>query len=121
MPPYQGGGAMIRSVSFAGTRYAAAARFEAGTPHIAGAIGLAAAVDWLEPASAWRPSRPRGELLAGPPRRLAEIPGVSLVGTAREKVGVLSFVVDGVHPTTWGPSSPPRGSRCAPATTARSR
>jgi cysteine desulfurase/selenocysteine lyase len=103
MPPYQGGGAMIRSVSFAGTRYAAPpARFEAGTPHIAGAIGLAAAVDWL--AGLDRPAAAAHEaaLLAEAGERLAALPGVRLIGAAGERVGVLSFVVDGVHPHDVG-------------------
>jgi cysteine desulfurase / selenocysteine lyase len=103
MPPYQGGGGMIRSVSFAGTRYAEPpARFEAGTPPIAGAIGLAAAVDWL--AALDRPAAAAHEaaLLAEAAERLAALPGVRLVGRPRRQVGVLSFVVDGVHPHDVG-------------------
>jgi cysteine desulfurase/selenocysteine lyase len=103
MPPYQGGGAMIRSVSFAGTRYAAPpARFEAGTPHIAGAIGLAAAVDWLAGLDRSAAAAHEAALLAEAGERLAALPGVRLVGAAGERVGVLSFVVDGVHPHDVG-------------------
>ncbi len=103
MPPYQGGGSMIRSVSFAGTRYAEPpARFEAGTPHIAGAIGMAAAVDYLRGLDLAAAGAHEARLLAAAERRLAAIPGVRVVGTARRKLGVLSFVVDGVHPHDVG-------------------
>ncbi|HUO86335.1 MAG TPA: cysteine desulfurase [Thermoanaerobaculia bacterium] len=103
MPPYQGGGAMIRSVSFAGTRFAdPPARFEAGTPHIAGAIGLAAAVDWLEGLDRPAAAAHEADLLAEAAQRLAALPGTRLVGAPRRRVGVLSFVVDGVHPHDVG-------------------
>jgi len=99
MPPYQGGGDMIRRVSFAGTEYAdPPTRFEAGTPNIAGAVGLAAAVAYLEGLDAAALAAYESDLLAYASERLATIPGVSIVGTARHKVGVISFVVDGVHP-----------------------
>jgi len=107
MPPFQGGGGMIRSVAFAGTEYAPPpARFEAGTPHVAGAVGLAAAVEYLEAldaggAMAAAAAHEEG-LLAEATARLAEIPGVHVVGTAPEKLGVLSFVVDGAHPHDVG-------------------
>ena len=107
MPPFQGGGGMIRSVAFEGTEYAPPpARFEAGTPHVAGAVGLAAAVEYLEaldPGGAMAAAAAHEEsLLAEATARLAEIPGLRVVGTAPEKVGVLSFVVDGVHPHDVG-------------------
>jgi cysteine desulfurase/selenocysteine lyase len=94
---------MIAKVSFAGTTYAPPPqRFEAGTPAIAEAVGLASALDYvsglgLERIAAWE-----GELLARATALLAEIPGVRIVGTARDKAAVLSFVVDGVHPHDVG-------------------
>ncbi|HEX2163104.1 MAG TPA: cysteine desulfurase [Thermoanaerobaculia bacterium] len=103
MPPYQGGGGMIRSVSFDGTRFAPPpARFEAGTPHVAGAIGLAAAVDWLEGLDRPAAAAHEAALLADASRRLRELPGVALVGDPRRRVGVLSFTVAGVHPHDVG-------------------
>jgi cysteine desulfurase/selenocysteine lyase len=103
MPPYQGGGAMIRSVSFAGTTFAEPpARFEAGTPHIAGAIGLGAAVDWLAGIDLAAAERHEAALLAEATHRLGALPGVRILGTAADKVGVLSFVVAGVHPHDVG-------------------
>jgi len=103
MPPWQGGGGMIAAVRFAGTTYAPPPqRFEAGTPAIEAAVGLAAALDYvaaigLERIAAWE-----GALLARATELLAAIPGVRIVGTAREKAAVLSFVVDGVHPHDVG-------------------
>jgi cysteine desulfurase/selenocysteine lyase len=98
MPPYQGGGGMIRRVSFAGTEYAPApARFEAGTPHGAGAVGLAAALDWLEGLGLEAVAAHEHDLLDRATALLGEVPGVRLVGTARERAAVLSFLVDGVH------------------------
>jgi cysteine desulfurase/selenocysteine lyase len=103
MPPYQGGGAMIRSVSFAGTRFAdPPARFEAGTPDIGGAIGLGAAVDWLAAVDLEAAAEHEGRLLAAAAERLAALPGVAIVGTAPSRVGVLSFVVAGAHPHDVG-------------------
>ncbi|MDP9122201.1 MAG: SufS family cysteine desulfurase [Acidobacteriota bacterium] len=103
MPPWQGGGGMIETVRFERTTYAAPPhRFEAGTPAIEGAIGLAAALDYLAaldgPAlAAWEDT-----LLRVATERLAAIPGVTLVGTAAEKTAVLSFVMNGVHPHDVG-------------------
>ncbi|HEX6202596.1 MAG TPA: SufS family cysteine desulfurase [Thermoanaerobaculia bacterium] len=103
MPPYQGGGGMIRSVSFAGTRYAEPpARFEAGTPHIAGAVGLAAAVDWLAALDREAAAAHEAALVEDAIERLAALPGVRVIGTPRRRVGVVSFVVDGVHPHDVG-------------------
>jgi cysteine desulfurase / selenocysteine lyase len=98
MPPYQGGGDMIKSVTFAKTTYAdLPAKFEAGTPDIAGAVGLGAAIDYLG-ALDWRAvAAHEADLLAYAGARLAEVPGVRLVGTAAHKASVISFVMEGVH------------------------
>jgi len=103
MPPWQGGGGMIRTVSFEKVTYAPPPhRFEAGTPFIEGAIGLAAALEYLEslgrPAvAAWE-----SELLALATERLAEVPGLTLIGTAHDKAAVLSFGMAGIHPHDVG-------------------
>jgi cysteine desulfurase/selenocysteine lyase len=98
MPPYQGGGEMILSVSFEKTTYNAIPhKFEAGTPHIAGAIGLGAAIDYLTGLGLEAVMAHEHELLEYATGRLSEIPGLRLIGTAREKAGVLSFVVEGAH------------------------
>ena len=98
MPPFHGGGDMIKSVSFEKTVYNDLPyKFEAGTPDIAGAIGLGAALDYLEALGRDRVAVYEHELLAYATERLASFPGVRLIGTARQKAGVLSFVVEGVH------------------------
>jgi len=98
MPPYQGGGEMITTVRFEKTEYAAPpAKFEAGTPNIAGAIGMGAAVDYLHGLGPAAVAAHEEELLAEATRRLQELPGVRLIGTARHKAAVVSFVVEGVH------------------------
>ncbi len=98
MPPYQGGGDMIKAVTFEKTIYNDLPyRFEAGTPHIAGAIGLAVALDYLAGLGLDRIAEYEHELLAYGTGLLAAIPGVRLIGTARHKAAVLSFVLDGVH------------------------
>jgi cysteine desulfurase / selenocysteine lyase len=103
MPPYQGGGDMIRSVSFAGTTFAAPpARFEAGTPNIAGAIGLAAALDYVGALDWDAAMAHEAGLLAHATEALSAIPGLRVIGTAAEKVGVVSFVLDGAHPHDIG-------------------
>jgi cysteine desulfurase/selenocysteine lyase len=103
MPPYQGGGDMIRSVSFEKTVYKSPPyKFEAGTPHIAGAIGLGAALEYLDRVGRDRIADYEHELLAYGTGVLAAIRGVRLIGTAREKASVLSFVLDGVHPHDVG-------------------
>jgi cysteine desulfurase/selenocysteine lyase len=103
MPPYQGGGDMIRSVTFEKTTYNELPyKFEAGTPHIAGAIGLGAALDYLSKRDMARIATYERELLAYGTDRLISIPGLRLIGTAREKTGVLSFVVKGIHPHDAG-------------------
>jgi len=98
LPPYQGGGEMIRSVTFERTTYAPLpAKFEAGTPHIAGAIGLGAAVDYIRHLSWDWIEQHEHDLLAYATEALTAIPGVRIVGTAREKAAVVSFVMDGIH------------------------
>ena len=98
MPPYQGGGDMIKSVSFARTTFAdPPARFEAGTPHIEGGIGLGAAIDFLNGLDREAVGSHEHDLLDYATARLSELSGVRLVGTATRKAAVLSFVVDGVH------------------------
>jgi cysteine desulfurase/selenocysteine lyase len=99
MPPYQGGGNMIHSVTFERTTFNdIPERFEAGTPHIAGALGLAAALDYVGGVGLDAIAAYEQELLAYATHVLAAIPRVRVIGTARQKVGILSFVVDGVHP-----------------------
>ena len=98
MPPYQGGGDMIRSVTFAKTTFAdIPAKFEAGTPHIAGAIGLGAAIDYVSRLDWGLVAQHERDLLKYASARLQEVPGVRLVGTAAHKASVISFVVAGVH------------------------
>ncbi|RMF80663.1 MAG: cysteine desulfurase [Nitrospirae bacterium] len=99
LPPYQGGGEMIRRVTFEETTYAEPpARFEAGTPNVAGAVGLAAALDYLEGLGLERVAAYEEELLAYALERVAELPGVRLIGTAPERLGILSMAIDGAHP-----------------------
>jgi cysteine desulfurase/selenocysteine lyase len=98
MPPFHGGGDMIKSVSFEKTVYNDLPyKFEAGTPDISGAIGLGVALEYLEALGRDRVAAYEHELLAYGTERLSSCPGVRLIGTARQKAGVLSFVVDGVH------------------------
>jgi cysteine desulfurase/selenocysteine lyase len=98
MPPYQGGGDMIASVTFEKTTYNALPyKFEAGTPHIAGVIGLGVALDYLSGLGLDRVVAYERELLAYGTAALHAVPGVRIIGTARKKASVLSFVVDGVH------------------------
>ena len=99
MPPYQGGGDMIDSVSFAKTTWAPApAKFEAGTPPIVQAIGLGAAVDYLNGIDRAAAAAHEDALLRYAMTSLAQVPGVKLIGTARGKTAVQSFVMDGAHP-----------------------
>ena len=98
MPPYQGGGDMISSVTFERTTYNKVPhKFEAGTPHIAGAIGLGAAVDFIRSVGFEAIAGHERRLLDYATDRLSAVPGLRLIGTAREKVSILSFVLDGVH------------------------
>lgn len=99
MPPWQGGGGMIAAVRYTGTTFAPPPqRFEAGTPAIEAALGLAAALDFMDEVGRERVAAWEGELLARATELLAEIPGLRLVGTARDKAAVVSFVLDGAHP-----------------------
>ncbi len=103
MPPWQGGGEMILSVTFEKTTYNRVPhKFEAGTPHIAGAVGLGAAIDYLartgmEAIAAWE-----DELLAYATKALGAVPGVRLIGTAARKAAILSFLAGAVHPHDVG-------------------
>ena len=98
MPPYQGGGDMISAVTFEKTIYNTLPyKFEAGTPHIAGVIGLAAAIEYVERIGRSQIAAYEADLLAYGTEILTAIPGLRLIGTAREKAGVLSFVLDGIH------------------------
>ncbi len=103
MPPWQGGGDMILSVSFEGTKFNTIPhKFEAGTPHAAGAVGLGAAVDWLEGLDREGALAHERDLLEYATRRLQEIPGLRIIGTAPGKAAVISFVMEGVHPHDVG-------------------
>jgi cysteine desulfurase/selenocysteine lyase len=99
MPPYQGGGNMIHSVTFERTTFNdIPERFEAGTPHIAGALGLGAALDYVSAVGLDAIAAYEQALLAYATHTLTTIPRVRIIGTARQKVGILSFVINGVHP-----------------------
>ena len=103
MPPWQGGGDMIASVTLERSTWAPVpAKFEAGTPMIAEVIGLGAALDYVESVGLPAIASWEDELLAYATAQVSEIPGVRLIGTARRKASVLSFVVDGVHPHDVG-------------------
>jgi cysteine desulfurase/selenocysteine lyase len=98
MPPYQGGGDMIRSVTFEKTEYNELPyKFEAGTPNIAGAIGLGTAIEYVERVGVGAIAAYEDELLAYATKRAAEVPGMRVIGTARQKAAILSFMLDGVH------------------------
>jgi cysteine desulfurase/selenocysteine lyase len=103
MPPWQGGGDMISSVTFEKSSWAELPyKFEAGTPNVAGTIAFAAALDWLEALGLEAVVTHEDEMLRYGTELLAAIPGLRLVGTAPHKAGVLSFVLDGVHPHDIG-------------------
>ena len=103
MPPYQGGGDMILSVSFEKTEFAPPpARFEAGTPPIADAVGLGAAIDFLSGLDRQAVAAHEAALLDVATARLSLIPGLKLYGTARPKAAIVSFTLDGVHPHDVG-------------------
>ncbi len=103
MVPYQGGGDMILSVTFEGTTFNEPPhRFEAGTPNIEGAIGLATALDYVDDLGLDLIAAREGALLADATDAVLAVPGVRLIGTARSKASVLSFVMDGVHPHDIG-------------------
>ena len=103
MPPYQGGGDMILTVSFEHTTYNTLPHmFEAGTPNIAGAVGLGAAMDYLRDVGMDNIARHEQDLLEYTTGRLQEVPGLRVIGTARDKTSVISFVMDGIHPHDIG-------------------
>ena len=103
MPPYQGGGDMIASVTFEKTIYNSLPyKFEAGTPNIAGTLGLSAAIDYLNRLGFDRFAPYEHELLVYATEALAPIPGLRIIGTAKEKAAVISFVLDGLHPHDVG-------------------
>jgi cysteine desulfurase/selenocysteine lyase len=103
MPPYQGGGDMIRSVTFEKTTYNSLPyKFEAGTPNIAGGIAFGAALDYVTGLGLARIEAHERDLLAYATESLAALPEATIVGTAPEKAGVLSFVLEGVHPHDIG-------------------
>jgi cysteine desulfurase/selenocysteine lyase len=103
MPPWQGGGSMILSVTWEKTTFIGLpGKFEAGTPAIAAAIGLGAAIDYLRELGLERIQAHEHELLAYATERLQAIPGLRIIGTARDKASVLSFVLDGIHPHDIG-------------------
>jgi len=110
MPPYQSGGDMISSVTFEKTTYNTIPfKFEAGTPHIAGVIGLGAAIEYLNQIGLEALAGYEHELLEHATQSLTRIPGVRLIGTAREKASVVSFVLEGVHPHDIGTILDQRG------------
>ena len=103
MPPYQGGGDMIRTVSFERTTYAdLPAKFEAGTPNIAGAIGLGAAIDYVQSVGLERMGAHEHDLLSYATARALDVPGLRIIGQAREKAAVLSFLLGDIHPHDIG-------------------
>ena len=103
MPPYQGGGDMIASVSFEKTVYnKPPSKFEAGTPNLAGAVGLGAAIDFVGGLGRVALAAHEHDVLAYAMRALSALPGLRLIGTAPAKASVLSFVLDGVHPHDIG-------------------
>jgi cysteine desulfurase / selenocysteine lyase len=103
MPPYEGGGDMIRSVRFEGTTYAPVpAKFEAGTPNISGAVALGVALEWMMAIGMEAIAAHEADVLAYGTAQLCAIDGIRLVGTAPEKAGVLSFLMDGIHPHDIG-------------------
>jgi cysteine desulfurase/selenocysteine lyase len=103
MPPYQGGGEMIKEVSFAGTTYNELPyKFEAGTPNIADVIAFGAALDYIQAIPSDALAAQEEALLGYATEKLQAIPGLRIVGTAPEKIAVISFVIDGVHPQDIG-------------------
>jgi len=103
MPPYQGGGDMISSVSFEKTTYNEIPnKFEAGTPNIAGAIGLGIAIDYLNNIDFGMLQKHEKEILDYTTSKLIEIPGVKIIGTAKNKASVISFIIEGLNPLDIG-------------------
>jgi cysteine desulfurase/selenocysteine lyase len=103
MPPWQGGGDMILTVSFEKTTYNTLPfKFEAGTPNISGAIGMAAAIDYIESLGLANIHAHEQRLLAIATDKLQRVPGLNIIGTAPEKAAVISFTLDGIHPHDLG-------------------
>ena len=103
MPPYHGGGEMIKEVKFEGTTYNDLPfKFEAGTPNIVGGIGIEASIRFIEEIGIENIAHQEAELLAYATQRLKEIGGIRFIGEAKEKAGVISFIIDGVHPYDAG-------------------
>ena len=103
MPPWQGGGDMILTVSFEKTTYnSLPAKFEAGTPNISGAVGLAAAMDYLESLGIEAAAAHENRLVELATSELQRIPGIQIIGTAPNKASIVSFTMDGVHPHDLG-------------------
>jgi len=103
MPPWQGGGDMILSVSFDHTQYNELPyKFEAGTPNISGAIGLGAAIDYMQGLGIDKLADYEHELLMYATEKLEALDGVRIIGTAKQKASVLSFMIEGVHPHDVG-------------------
>ncbi len=110
MQPWQGGGDMILSVSFAGTTYNHLPhRFEAGTPNISGAVGLGAAIDYLNAIGMKRIGQHEQQLLEYATARLADVPGLAFIGTAPDKSSLVSFTIEGIHPHDLGTVLDSRG------------
>jgi len=110
LPPFQGGGDMIRTVSFSGSTWNDLPfRLEAGTPHIAGAVGLAAAIAYLENLGMERIARHEEALLAHATRMIESLPGARILGTAAHKAGLVSFNIEGIHPHDLGTLLDQRG------------
>ncbi|TAK81949.1 MAG: cysteine desulfurase [Betaproteobacteria bacterium] len=103
MPPYQGGGDMIRSVTFEETQYNEIPyKFEAGTPNIAGVVGLGAALDYVQGIGLDAIAAHEGDLLNHATQEVTAVPGLRIIGTAKEKASILSFTLEGVHPHDIG-------------------
>jgi cysteine desulfurase/selenocysteine lyase len=103
MPPYQGGGDMISSVTFKKTTYNKLPhKFEAGTPNMAGVVGLGAAIEYLNAIGLDNISAYEHDLLDYATKAVSAIPGVRIIGTAKNKASVLSFVIEGIHPHDIG-------------------
>lgn len=103
MPPYQTGGSMISSVTFAKTDFLPPPqRFEAGTPNVSGVVGLGAAIDFLGQMNWQDIAKHEQSLLIEATQRLADIDGVRFIGTAKNKISILSFVIEGFHPSDMG-------------------
>ena len=103
MPPWQGGGDMILSVSFEGTQYNELPyKFEAGTPNIAAAIGLGAAIDYMQSLGITKIAQYEHDLLVAATKKVSALDGIKIIGTAKEKASVLSFMIDDVHPHDVG-------------------